>query len=304
MTFEDGTTDLLAHLRLKGYSPATLHNYSDQLKRFGEWLRRKRLRDLRAITRTRVQDYQQHVRSESISRETQALRLRAVKRLYGFLVEQGHLLLDPTEGIQEISRKQSLPRPVLTENEMKRLLAAPRTCRPLGVRDRALLEVLYATGARVGELERVACQDVDLSHGTVQLRHTKGDRPRVVPLGSQAVQWVRRYLDEVRPRLVEGRPFERSLFVVLGGRNLRQYHIRHTLKRYGQTAGIRKAVTPHVMRHSCATHMLQAGADLRAIQELLGHRRLSSTVLYTRVAPMDVKASHQRYHPGSRHAAV
>src|SRR5688572_31483158 len=158
MTFEDGMTDLLAHLRLKGYSPATLHNYSDQLKRFGEWLRRKRLRDLRTVTRARVQDYQHYVRTESISRETQALRLRAVKRLYGYLVEQGHLLLDPTEGIQEISRKQSLPRPVLTENEMKRLLAAPRTSSALGVRDRALLEVLYSTGARVGELERVACQ--------------------------------------------------------------------------------------------------------------------------------------------------
>jgi integrase/recombinase XerD len=304
MTFEEGTTDLLAHLRLKGYSPATLDNYSDQLKRFGEWLRRKRLRDLRAITRTRMQDYQCYVRSESIGHETQALRLRAVKRLYGYLVEQGQLLLDPSEGVQEISRKQSLPRPVLTENEMRRLLAAPRTSRPLGVRDRALLEVLYATGARVGELERVACQDVDLRQGTVQLRHTKGDRPRVVPLGSQAAHWVKRYLEDVRPHLVAGRPFERSLFVVLGGRNLRQYHIRNTLKQYGKTAGIRKAVTPHVMRHSCATHMLQAGADLRAIQELLGHRRLSSTVLYTRVAPMEVKASHQRYHPGNRHAAV
>lgn len=303
MTFEEGMTDLLAHLRLKGYSPATLDNYSDQLKRFGEWLRRKRLRDLRAVTRARVLAYQGYVRGESIGRETQALRVRAVKRLYGHLVEQGHLLLDPTEGIQEISRRQSLPRPVLTESEMKKLLAAPQTSRPLGVRDRALLEVLYATGARVGELERVARPDVDLRQGTLQLRYTKGGRPRVVPLGSQATKWVKRYLEEVRPSLVDSRPFERALFVVIGGRRQRQYHIRNLLKRYGAIAGIRKTVTPHVIRHSCATHLLQAGADLRVIQELLGHSRLSSTVLYTRVAPMEVKASHQRYHPGSHHAA-
>lgn len=305
MTFDEGLTDLLAHLRLESYSQATVNNYSDQLQRFGEWLRRKRFTDLRAITRACLLAYQGYVHAESISRETQALRIRAVKRLYGYLVAQGHLLLDPTEGIQEISRRQSLPRPVLSEPEVKRLLAAPDISGPLGIRDRALLEVLYATGARVGELERVARQDLDLRQGTMQLRYTKGGRPRVVPLGRNASYCLTRYLEEVRPRLVECRPFEPALFVVRGGRRLRPYHIRNLLNHYGKVAHIRKAVTPHVMRHSCATHLLQAGADLRAIQELLGHSRLSSTVLYTRVVPMDVKASHQRYHPGNRrHAAA
>lgn len=303
MTFDEGLNALLAHLRLDGYSPATIDNYGDQLKRFGEWLRRRRIVDLRALTRARVLAYQGDVRGEPISRETQALRIRAVKRLYGYLVAQGHLLLDPTEGIQEISRRHTLPKPVLSKSEMKRLLAAPDVSRPLGIRDRTLLEVLYATGVRVGELERVAQQDLDLREGTMHLRFTKGGRPRVVPLGRNAAHWLRRYVDDVRPKLVRHRPFEVSLFVVRGGRALRQYQIRALLRQYCESARISKVVTPHLMRHSCATHLMRAGADLRAIQELLGHTRLSSTVLYTRVAPLDVKASHQRYHPGNRHAA-
>jgi integrase/recombinase XerD len=302
MTFREGLNALLAHLRLDGYSLSTIDNYSDQLKRFGEWLQRGHIGDLRALTRAQLLAYQGDVRCEPISRETQALRIRAVKRLYGHLVAHGHLLLDPTEGIQEISRRHTLPKPVLSTSEMTRLLDAPNVSQPQGVRDRALLEVLYATGVRVGELERVACHDVDLREQTMHLRFTKGGQPRIVPLGRNAAHWLQRYVDEVRPLLVQCRPFEPALFAVRGGRALRQYHIRGLLKQYCERAGIRKTVTPHLLRHGCATHLLRAGADIRAIQELLGHARLSSTVLYTRVAPLDVKASHERYHPGNRHA--
>lgn len=156
MTFQDGVNALLAHLRLHGYSAATLRNYAEQLKRFGEWFRRHRTADLRTLTRARLLMYQTDVRTEPIGRETQALRIRAVKRLYGHLVAEGHLLLDPTEGIQEISRRQALPKSVLSTSAMTRLLDAANVSQPLGIRDRALLEVLYATGMRVGELERVA----------------------------------------------------------------------------------------------------------------------------------------------------
>jgi integrase/recombinase XerD len=303
MTFTEGLTELLAHLRLAGYSAASRRVYTQQLRRFGKWLRRKRIGDLRGVTRQQLATYQHDVRCEPIGRETQALRIRAVKRLYGHLVDQGHLLLDPTEGLQEISRRQILPRPVLALVEMKRLLAAPNISTPLGVRDRAWLEMLYATGARVGELEGITLRDLDLANGTVQLRQTKGGIPRVVPLGRHATDWIGAYLDEVRPRLVRNRPFEPALFAVLGGRALKQTQIRNLLKQYCQVADIRKSVSPHLLRHSCATHLLRAGADLRVIQELLGHRRLWSTVLYTRVAPVDVKAMHDRFHPGNRRVA-
>ena len=164
MTFLDGMTALLSHLRLKKYSPATIGNYGDQLERFGEWLEKQTIHDLRKLTRQHIRDNQIHVKQESIGHETQALRIRAVKRLFNYLVDQATILLDPTEGIQEVSRKEKLPRPILTKKEIDRLLAAPNTSLPQGVRDRALMEVIYATGVRVGELEKVTIHHVDGDH--------------------------------------------------------------------------------------------------------------------------------------------
>jgi integrase/recombinase XerD len=297
MTAEEGIHALLAHLRLKGYRPATIHNYSDQLKRFRGWLRRRRIGDLRALSRARLLGYQADVRREPISRETQALRIRAVKRLYGYLVEEGHLLLDPTEGLQEISRRNALPKPVLSLMEMKALLAAPDVMQPHGLRDRALLEVLYATGVRVGELQQVVCTDLNLREGTMHLRVTKSGQPRVVPLGHHAIHWLQRYLDEVRPWQVRHRPFEPALFVVKGGRALRAHLVRQALKQYARGAGIQKTVSPHLLRHSCATHMLRAGAPIRHLQEMLGHASIETTQVYTRVTITDLKAVHRRFHP-------
>jgi len=305
LSFQDCARALLADMRLEDYSPATIRNLAGQLKPFGRWLAGKRIRDLRVLTPSKMRAYQAYVRAEPICRATQALRIRAVKRLYGFLAGQGRLLIDPAEGLREPRRRDSLPRPVLTEAEVKRLLAVPDVRRPYGIRNRALLEVLYGAGVRVGELERVSVDDLDLRAQTMQLRHTKGGRPRVVPLGRNAAHWLRLYLDEVRPELVQRRPSERALFVVSGGRPLRQCLVRQILSRNRARAKIRKAISPHLLRHTCATHLLQAGADVRSIQELLGHARLSSTTIYTRVAPMDVKATHERFHPGNRrHAAL
>lgn len=296
-TFLDGVTALLSTLRLKRYSPGTVDGYSDQLKRFGQWLNARRIHDLRTLTKAQLLDYQRHVKSEPITRETQALRIRAVKRLFEHLVDQGTLLLNPAEGLQEISRRQKLPRPVLSKREVDRLLNAPNVSLRIGIRDRALLEVLYATGVRVGELEKATIHHVDLAMQTLQVRHAKGGRPRVVPLGANATRWLKEYLTQVRPWLARGAPFERRLFVVIGGRVLAQTQIRNLLRQYASKAKLRKKVSPHLLRHTCATHMLAAGADIRAIQELLGHIRLQSTTTYTRVAPVDVKQAHQRFHP-------
>jgi integrase/recombinase XerD len=302
MTFLEGVTELLAYMRLDGYSRASLRVYSQQLDPFCAWLRRQRIRDLRGVSRAQLLAYQLHIRSQPVGLVTQGLRIRVVKRLYAHLVAEGHLLLDPTEGIASIARIKALPRSVLTPAEMQRLMGAPDVSKPVGIRDRAWLEVLYATGARVGELEGIELRDLDWTQGTVQLRRTKGGMPRVVPLGRHAMEWLQQYLDAARPAFVAQNPFETILFVASTGRPLEQEQLRHRLKRYVRLAGIRKAVSPHLLRHSCATHLLRAGADLRVIQELLGHKSLSSTVLYTRVAPLDVKASHERYHPGNRHA--
>ena len=300
MTYVEAMTVLLATLRLKKYSPHTIDLYADQLKRFGEWLELQPMNDLRQLTKTHLLAYQAHVRKQPIKPETQALRIRAIKRLFGHLIESGKLVIDPTEGIQEISRRNRLPRPVLTPTEINRLLDAPNTSLRYGIRDRALIEVLYATGVRVGELEKMTVHHVDLDAQTLQVRHAKGGRPRVVPLGKNATKWLKEYLTQVRPRLAKRRPFERMLFIVRGGAPMGQTAIRELLRNYAKTAKIKKTVTPHILRHTCATHLLQRGADIRMIQQLLGHIRLQSTTIYTRVVPLDVKATHTKTHPSEQ----
>lgn len=297
LSFPDATTALLAHLRLRRYSPATLRNYGEQLKRFGEWLPQALAADLRRITRADIDLYQTYVRGEPIGVETQALRLRAVKRLFDYLVSEGRLLLHPADHVVEIRRRDRLPKAVLSVKQVCQLLASPDTTTALGLRDRALLELLYATGIRVGELEQVWLGDWERGQQTLVIRHGKGGKPRVVPTGTTAAQWLARYVDEVRPALVRPRPFERALFVVRGGHALHAAQIRQILKGYQVRCHLRKAVTPHALRHACATHLLQAGADIRVIQELLGHARLDSTAVYTRVAVADLKVMHARYHP-------
>jgi len=288
---------VLAELRLRHYSPKTLDNYADQLKRFGEWLDDALAADLRRVSRADIDTYQRYVQAEPIGVETRALRLRALKRLFDHLTASGQLLLHPAEHVVEIRRKGRLPRSVLTVKQVEQLLATPDTATPLGVRDRALLEVLYGTGIRVGELEQVRLADLDLAGQALHIRCGKGDKERMVPLGKAFCHWLRRYLDEVRPVLARRRPFERALFLVQTGRPLAQTQIRAILRGYQGSCHLKKPVTPHALRHACATHLLQAGADIRLIQELLGHARLDSTAIYTGVAPTDLKAVHARYHP-------
>lgn len=306
MTFLEAAQGWIAHLRLAHYSASTVHNYSDQIKRFGEWLARQAIDDLRTMTRAHLDAYQAFVRTEPIGIECQALRIRAVKRLFEHLTDAGQLVFNPAAHLVEVRRRDRLPKPVATVREVERLLAAPDVSLPLGIRDRALLEVLYGTGIRVGELEKVTIHHVDLDLQTIQVRHAKGGRARVVPLTKAAARWLKEYLHEVRPKLVKNRPFERTLFVVVGGKPLLQTQIRHVIAQHRKTAKIKKAITPHGLRHACATHLLQAGADIATIQQLLGHERLDTTQIYTRVAPVEVKAMHQRFHPdeqGESHAA-
>lgn len=299
MNFQDGRAALLDHLRLNAYSVATQTIYRDQLIAFGKWLDKHAIADLRTVTPAQLQAYRESIHRCRLSRVTKGLRIRAVKRLFGHLVVDGQLLMNPSEGLQEIKNQQGLPRPIPTEDEMLRLLEAPNVETLVGIRDRAMLELLYSTGMRVSELERLHVVDVDLDAGTLQLRQTKNGHPRVVPFGAHAAAWLQRYLAEARPQLVAGNSSLPSLFVVVGGRSLRVHMVREALDTYRRQADIEKKVTPHLLRHACGTHLLQHGANVRVIQELLGHRKLVSTTRYTRVVPAEVKQSHTRYHPGN-----
>jgi len=297
MTFTEAAASLMTHLRLAQYSPATLKHIGGQLKPFGAWLAQHKITDLRRIGIVQVDAYQCHVRGEAIGRACQAYRLRAMKRLFAHLAEGGQLVFNPAEHVRHADRGTHLPRPVLSVGEMHKLLAAPDTATAYGMRDRALFEVLYATGVRVGELEQVTIDHIDFAQQTLQVHHAKGGRARVVPLGRSAAHWLKQYLTHARPKLSKRASGERALFLVRGGKPLRQTEIRALLQRYRKAVGIGKAVTPHLLRHACATHLLAAGADIRMIAQLLGHVNLNSTTIYTRVQPLDVKATHARTHP-------
>lgn len=288
---------LLAELRLAGYSPDTQKVYKDQLKRFAEWLGVKGIADLRRLSVADIDAYAAFVMGEAIGDGCRRLRIRAVKRLFACLAERGRLFLDPAAHLVEPPRPESLPAVVVGVEQLKALLAAPDVTTPLGLRDRALLEVLYATAIRVGELEKLELADVQLAEALLMIRYGKGGSPRVVPLGHQAAYWLGMYLREARPALAKRPTGTRALFLVRTGRPLKQPQVREILTKYCAELGLPVALSPHDLRHACATHLLRAGADIRAIQMLLGHARLDSTAIYTEVAAVDVKATHRRYHP-------
>jgi integrase/recombinase XerD len=297
MTPDEALIEFRSWLKLKNYRPRSVSTYTVLLSPFWAWLSREGITNLRTITRAILERYAVHVQGLAVSRSTQAVRIRAVKRLFGGLVENNHLLLDPAAGLRDPSSGQRLPRPVLTQAEVKRLLDQPNISLKHGIRDRALLELLYSTGLRIGEAVSLTVYDVDLTVGLVSVRSGKGGKSRVLPLGREATKWLREYLEKIRPRQNRLAPHQRSLFLTQQGGAFIRHTIEVIIRCYARAARIERPVTCHTIRHTCATHLLEAGADLMAIKELLGHRSIKTTQIYTRVRPVDVKAMHQQTHP-------
>lgn len=221
-----------------------------------------------------------------------------MKRLFEHLRESHRLLIDPTEGVVETNRRYRKIIPVLTVEEVERLLNQPNLSLRSQIRDRAITEMLYCTGIRLNELLSLEVYHVDLKDKVVYIRKGKGRKQRVVPLGNNALKYLREYLDKVRPHYGRKNPKERILFLNNEGFALVGGSVRAFLRRYRLAARIKKTVSPHTFRRSCATHLLQGGADIRYVQKLLGHSRLKTTQFYTRVMPLEVKKTHDQTHPG------
>jgi integrase/recombinase XerD len=221
----------------------------------------------------------------------------AVRGLYRFLVLDRRLASSPAHDLRPPRAWPALPR-FLSLEDVDRLLAAPDTTTTRGLRDRALIELLYATGLRVSELVGLRTSDVDLEAGYLVCTG-KGSKQRVVPIGRDAQGWVGRYLRESRPRLTARRPSPRLFVNARGGAALTRMGFWKILKAYGQAAGVGATLTPHVLRHSFATHLLDRGADLRAIQLMLGHADLSTTQIYTHVHETRLRSLYERFHPRS-----
>jgi integrase/recombinase XerD len=220
--------------------------------------------------------------------------LSSLKRFYGWCLRERHIGVDPTLKLDPPKRPPRFPK-TLAEAEVEALLAAPDAATPLGMRDRTMLEVLYAAGLRVSELVGLKLFEVNLDAGVLRILG-KGSKERLVPLGEEAVHWVRRYQKEARPEILGGKSAEHLFVTARGGAMTRQAFWQN-IKRYGARAVPGKPLSPHVLRHAFATHLINHGADLRVVQMLLGHADISTTQIYTHVARERMKALHAKHHP-------
>jgi integrase/recombinase XerD len=278
----------------KGLAENTIAAYMGDLQRFGAYAQAYGLEASTQLDRAVITDYLAERRQQGISARTTARELVAIKALCRFLAARGEVDGDPAATLQTPRQWQRLPS-VLTYDEVERLLQAPDTTTAAGKRDAALLEVLYATGLRASELVGLRLEQVEVQSGVVKVRG-KGGKERLVPIGELAAIQLEDYLAYGRPRLLK--QYRTSyIFVNRSGQGLSRQSLWKIVKKYVQLAGINKAISPHTLRHSFATHLLEGGADLRSLQLMLGHADMTTTQLYTHVVQQRLQTVYQTFHP-------
>ena len=284
----------LNHLEVeRGLARNTLEAYRRDGEAFLAFLQAKGW-DLASIGRDNLFEYVRHLHLRlsvrSISRKVASLR-----SLYRFLLLDGYISEDPTETLDSPRTWSNLPS-YLTQAEVEQLLAAPDTSKPHGLRDRTMLEVLYATGLRVSELVGLQIREVDLEASFLRTLG-KGSKERIVPLGDVAIDYLEKYLRESRPHFLRGRLANPFLFLTQQGGPMTRQYFWQLIIRYGRRCNLSKKLSPHVLRHSFATHLLENGADLRAVQVMLGHADISTTQIYTHVTRERLKQVYRKFHP-------
>ncbi len=274
----------------EGLSDNTIKAYGSDLKQFAAWLQKP----LCQATSESVSRYLSRRFHQGASSRTSARILSSLRKFYDYLVRERLIEENPCAGIDSPYLGRSLPQ-FLSESQVEALLAAPDTSHPLGLRDRAMLEVMYAAGLRVSELVVLRFHQLDSQRGLVRLLG-KGDKERLVPLGEEALDRLEDYLVHGRPQLLGERRSD-YVFVTRRGGPMTRQAFWQLIKRYARQANIDKPLSPHTLRHAFATHLLNNGADLRVVQMLLGHSSLSTTQIYTHVAQARLKALHEKFHP-------
>ncbi len=285
------------HMQVVGYARRTIELYVWGLDGFKTHLKEQGITDLRQVSSRIVTDYQAFVATQAFAMETRAIKLRSVKRLFEYLSESNRLLINPTEAVVETCRVSRKIGAVLSIDEMKKVMQQPNLSLRTGIRDRTIMEVFYSTGIRAGELQGLEVYHVDLRDGVLYIRKAKGKRQRVTPLGKTAAKYLKEYLEKVRPHWAKKNPKERKVFLNSAGMPITWNNVRTNIYVHAQKAGIKKGASPHTFRRSCATHLLQQGADIRYVQQLLGHKYLKTTQQYTKVIPIDIKQTHKETHP-------
>ena len=277
-----------------GLAKASLSSYRSDLVHLSNWLNEQKLASLCEVDALTLMNFIA-VLSKTLRASSQARYISTFRRFYRHLLARGRISADPTLRIAMPIKPSRLPM-VLSEAQVEELLAAPQTNTTLGQRDRAMLETLYATGLRVSELVGLKVHEVSFDMGVVRV-FGKGSKERLVPLGEVAIDWMRRYLAEARPALLDRRQ-SNDLFVTARGAAMTRQAFWQMIKRYAERAGMDPGrLSPHVMRHAFATHLLNHGADLRVVQLLLGHSDISTTQIYTHIARERLKSLHAAHHP-------
>ncbi len=286
-------------MQVHGYSLATIRHYRASLGVFLGYLQTKGIADVREVTGVTVRGYQLWLQKHQYAGWTILARLQAVRRFFDHLERTQILLLNPCLGQESPKVPYRLPKAVLTVDQARRVLEGPATGTAVGIRNRAILEVFYSSGIRLEEMTRLTLGDVDTTNGFLRVNHGKYAKDRVVPLGRNACEWVRRYVEQVRSRWSPPPDNEPALW--LSSRQprepLKKQAIELMVRHCGRLAGIPGKVTPHVWRHTCATHLVASGADIAYVQRLLGHASLRTTQVYVRTSIPEIKATHAQAHP-------
>lgn len=293
----------MEYMKVTGFSDRTIPDYVHNVKLFLEYLKTLGIENIAEVDRQVLHDYQvgvylQTFKGKPLAPATQRTRMTCVKTFFQYLTKSGMTVYDPSADLDLPKRPIQLPRGVLSKKEIGELLSKPNLESPLGMRDRAILEVFYSTGIRVSELCNLTIHDLNLNIGELRVNRGKNKKDRIVPLGEVACDFLELYLHEARPKLAP--PNQTILFVSKNGLKFHSTTLSHLIINYGRKTGLKTGISPHGLRHTCATHLLKGKADIRHIQQILGHESINTTQRYTKVEITDLKHVLKRCHPRER----
>lgn len=286
-------------LELRNYSSATIESHRGSLESFMKWSFERGKRDVREVTEDDLYAFLKYCREKQYARHTVDNRMRSVKAFFDFLEKEQSIFINPAEWLELPGLGDRSPKVILTEKEMERLLKAPNLSRKLGIRDRAIMEVLYSTAIRNAECVALTVFDVDLEAGYVRVNQGKGRKDRMVPLGKKAVAYLKRYLENVRPGLLKDMD-DHALFFSRTGKALDGQSLNLLVRTYGRNLGLAKPVTTHSFRRAAITHMLRRGAHPLYLQRMLGHATGETVRRYVKLSAKDIKDAHRKHHPAER----
>lgn len=295
----------LDYLRVRNYAGGSLTHREHQMRYFLVWCGDRGLTRPVDITVSAIERYQRslfHSRKENgrpLSTRSQHTRLSTIRRFFRWMAKMRHIEMSPCETLDMPRLEKRLPKAILTTAEVEQILSVPDVATPMGIRDRAILETLYSTGIRRAEICALNLHDLDGERGTIIVRQGKGKKDRMIPIGSRAVAWIEKYVEEVRPKLVR-EPDDGTLFLTRFNLSFSPERMAELVRQIIDDAAIAKQGSCHLFRHTMATLMLEGGADIRFIQAMLGHASILSTEIYTQVAIRKLKEVHELTHPGAK----